>query len=95
MNYYENIKSIIIVMDEHFGLTKFKDDFSNDLIGIDLFKFSEDSLEFLKNKNIDIKVLIPFSISQLSLKRIKQFYPEIDFLSYETNFSIHLNKLLA
>jgi hypothetical protein len=55
MNYYENLKSIIIVMDEHFGLTKFKDDFSNDLIEIDLFKFSEDSLEFLKNKKIDIK----------------------------------------
>jgi hypothetical protein len=95
MNYYENIKSIIIVMDEHFGLTKFKDDFSNDLIGIDLFKFSEDSLEFLKNKNIDIKVLIPFSISQLSLKRIKQFYPEIDFLTYETNFSSTLEQITS
>jgi hypothetical protein len=93
MNYYENIKNIVIVMDEQFGLTKFKDDFSNDLIGVDLFKYSEDSLNFLKRKKIDIKILIPFPLSELSLKRIKQWFPRIEILSYENNFSNTLQKI--
>jgi Peptidase family M28 len=95
-NNKSDIKSIIIVLDQNFGMLRFvqQDDSSNRLAGIDIMPYMSQALSQFDESKIQVILLVQERIAFNSLQDLKQFVPSIkEVISIEQDLQNTLSTL--
>ena len=92
MQKYAKLTNIVIVADENFGIPRYGSN-GDDLIDLELFDFSRNSLEIFKANSLSITIILPGLTTDSNLSIINKLFPDCKLMVYDNDINKTIGKL--